>query len=459
MALESPARIRDDFAALDSVIHDPVGTAGELQARLQQVFVTLYGVDLSRFDVAAARLAAPDLLRAIFALHLGLRRRVGEWRYQGLMSREVQKALRDAFSVCRYASDMLGEVHLGHPRLQHAERTYSGFTGGPLNTNVNPDYAGGGALDFQDGDVVLVRGRRHNSAAIARIGDIDSQFSHLAMVHIDEAGKPWIVECLIEDGAILTPLETFLGHDLGRAMLFRHRDAGLATRAAKVIHDRVSRSRKPMMRRIRYDFSMRLDGYKRLFCSKLVRQAYDAASRGRLKLPTYGTRLDMQNRDFFRRIGVKAVATFAPGDMELEPDFDVIAEWRDYRVTSELRLQDMLMDAIFAWMEAYGYRFQETFVIRLISTFGRLASHLSDDAKDILSDVIPKIPPNMKGETIGVVAMLHKTAEPMLEELKALEAQTISETGRPVHPREVRYRLERVRERMGAEIGYLVAKA
>ena len=45
-----------------------------------------------------------------------------------------------------------------------------------------------------------MRGMHHNSAAIARIGDVDSQFSHLAIVHTDESGKHWVVEALIEDG-------------------------------------------------------------------------------------------------------------------------------------------------------------------------------------------------------------------------------------------------------------------
>ena len=459
MPLESPARIRNDFGALEALAHEPVGSEPELLARLRQIHATLYAVDLSTYDVVATKAGAPELVRAIFQLYLALRFRVSEWRYQGLMSRDVQKALRDVFGVCRYAGDMISEVHLGHPRLGEGDHPIPAFTGSDLNTHVNPIFATGNVLTFQDGDVVLMRGMRHNSAAIARIGDIDSQFSHLGMVHVDGNGQAWIVEALIEDGAVINPLERSLGHDLGRAILFRHRDAALAVRAAGFIRDRVARSRKNFLWRIHYDFSMRLDGYRRLYCSKLVRQAFDVGSRGRVKLPTYPTRLDMKNRDFFHRIGVKATETFSPGDIELEPDFDVVAEWRDFRVTSNLRLQDMLMDKLFEWMDVYGFRFDETFVIRLIGAFGKLASYLSDEAKDMLADVIPKVPINMKRRTIGTIAMLHKTAEPLFDELKSMEDRSIAASGRPLHPREVRDVLERVRERMGGEIGYLVAKA
>ena len=33
-----------------------------------------------------------------------------------------------------------------------------------------------------------MRGTGHNSAAIARIGDVDTQFSHVAIIYIDPAG-------------------------------------------------------------------------------------------------------------------------------------------------------------------------------------------------------------------------------------------------------------------------------
>ena len=65
----------------------------------------------------------------------------------------------------------------------------------------------------------------------------------------------------------------------------------------------------------------------------------------------FTTRLHMTNRDFFDRIGVTAEQTFAPGDIDLDPRFDLVAEWQDYRLTSTLRLQDMLMTKLLEWME------------------------------------------------------------------------------------------------------------
>ncbi len=204
---------------------------------------------------------------------------------------------------------------------------------------------------------------------------------------------------------------------------------------------------------------MQLAGDKELFCSKLVRKAFALASRDQVMLPTFTTRYDMKNRDFVDRIGVTARETFAPADIELEPDFDLVAEWQDYRVTSRLRLQDLLMDKLFSWMDEYGYRFREDLPIRLIGIFGQLSGHLSNRAKNLIAAVVPKVPPNMHASTIKAVAMLHKTAEPLLAELQALERRSIDRSGRPLHAREVYADLEQRREAAKGHIGYLVGKA
>ncbi len=201
---------------------------------------------------------------------------------------------------------------------------------------------------------------------------------------MDGEGKPWVVEALIETGSGISTLEHFLDHGLGRAVLYRYRDAALAARAAKFIHDRVKKSQGRWRRPIPLRLHLHLDGYSQLYCSKLIRQAFDGGSGGKVLLPTFTTRLDMKNRDFFDRVGATASETFAPGDIDLEPQFDLVAEWQDYRRTSGLRLQDMMMDKVFQWMERDGWKFQETALVRIVSFFGKAASYLSEDAKALL---------------------------------------------------------------------------
>lgn len=449
------ARLEDDLSVVHELAQRPAATAADLAANLAQVYETVRGVSFERYDVGELARSAPKLMPSIFAMRLKLRDQVAGWHARGFMSLPVQKALRDTIRISRYATDMLGELNLGYAQLGAGEVTKRAFSGSDLNTLVNPAFDYGQDIPFQAGDLLLMRGMHHNSAAIARIGDVDSQFSHVGIIHTDEAGKQWVVEALIEEGSVIKPLDHDLSHGLGRCVVFRHKDKDFARRAAAQIHDLVSRSLGPSGKRIWYDFTMELKGEKELFCSKLVRLAYRLASSDRVLLPAFATRFDMKNRDFMSRIGVTAHETFAPADMELEPDFDIIAEWQDYRVTSRLRLQDLLMDKLFQWMDEHGYTFHPDFPVRLIGIFGRLSSRLSERTKTMVAEVIPRVPPNMRRSAIQAVAMLHQTAEPLLTELMKLERASIERHGRPLQQSEVFAFLEQRRQELNGRIGYL----
>lgn len=456
MATATMVDLAGEVRRIRSLASSSTRTEAELNNLLVQIYRALFDTDLERFDVATVRAAAPLLMAEIFDMRMELRDRIPEWHNAGLMTIANQKALRDAFRAARYAADMMGEINIGHIQFQEGDEHLRAFSGNDFNTLAHPAFEAGHHLPFQSGDVILVRGMAHNSAAIARIGDIDSQFSHMSLVYIDDKGRHWTVEALIEEGGIVHPLEEALHHNLGRAIVFRFKDPSLARKAAQIAYDRVRKSRTAWHRRIHYDFSMRLEPYGRMFCSKLIRYAYDMASNGLVKLPTFTTRLDAKNRDFFDRIGVEAVETFAPGDIEIDPLFHLVAEWQDYRITSSLRMQDLLMTKLFEWMDVYGYKFEQDFTIRLIGFFGKLSSYLSDEAKDFIASVVPKVPVVMKRKTIAAIAMLHQTAEPLHAALKRLEVESIARTGRPLHPRDVYVHLERMRAASGDRIGYLV---
>jgi hypothetical protein len=444
-----------DFAHMRGVAAREPRDADDLLDALKEIYAAIFFADLSRYSVDEVKAAGPELLNGLFALRLSVRDKVPTWVGRGLMTYPVQAAIRDVFRAARYGGDMIGEIQLGHPRLEPGQATFAGFAGPEPNTLINPAFADA-PLAFKPGDAILQRGMVHNSAAIARIGDVDSQFSHVGLVARDAAGALVVVEALIETGGSITPLGVNLGHNLGRAVLFRHKDQALAERAGQKIYEYVAKSRERGSNVILYDFSMALDGYDTLYCSKLVRLAYDLGSNGAIKLPPYPTRLAMKNRDFVARIGATATETFAPADLELATDFDIVAEWRDYRVTSELRLKDLIMTKLFEWMEFYDYRFKPDLAIRLIALGGRLSTHLSRRAQDLIASVTGgQVPPNMTGRAIGAVAMLHKTAEPIYRELAALEDETIRTTGRQMHPRQVFSELERIRARQGRRIGYL----
>lgn len=444
------------LSRLREVASQTFTTPEELEAALRELYELLHRTDLQGAHPADVAAAAPRLMQGLFAGRQALRERIRPWHEQGLFTRGAQGALRDVFRIARYAADMLGEIAAGNTRLGAGEPSLRGFRGTAWNTLVNPRFDNGQNIPFRSGDLLLMRGTAHNSAAIARIGDVDSQFSHIALVYIDPDGRHWVVEALIEEGSVIKPLDEVLHHGLGRLVLYRCRDAALAARAAEMAHARVLASRTGAARHIPYDFTMRLKGRRKLFCAKLVSQAFADASGGEVELPAFKTRFDNKNnKAFLKAIGVKAKESFAPADIDLDTRFDLVAEWQDYRVTSLLRRQDMIMTKFFEWMETKGYKFREDFFITLIAVFGRLSSYLSDRAKSLLKSVVPTVPRNMTRSCVATIVMLHKSAETVMPALAALDEDHVKMTGFPLHPREMFVHLERLRENSAGRIGYL----
>jgi hypothetical protein len=452
--------LEERLARIGAVADLEATSTHELEAALRCVYHLIHETDIAEADRREVAHAAPELMHALFLARMRLRDSVPKWQAQNLLARPAQTALRDVFRIARYASDMLGEIASANARLASGEKSGRGFTGAAWNTLVHPAYDTGQNIPFRSGDLVLMRGSAHNSAAIARIGDVDTQFSHIAIVYIDPDGKHWMVEALIEDGAVINTLEHVLDHGLGRAVLYRCQDAALAERAAKLAYDRVLASKTGFAPHIPYDFSMRMKGRRKLFCAKLVSQAYADASGGKVQLPAYKTRFDHRNnKAFLSAIGVKAKESFAPGDIDLDPRFDLVAEWQDYRVTPLLRRQDMVMTKFFEWMEKRGYAFREDLFVKFIAVFGRLSSYLSDESKNLIASVVPKVPRNMSRSCVATIVMLHKSAEEVMPALTALDDDHVKMTGFPLHPRETLAHLERLREVSGGEIGYLRGKA
>ncbi|WP_139247904.1 YiiX/YebB-like N1pC/P60 family cysteine hydrolase [Hyphomicrobium sp. CS1GBMeth3] len=452
--------LEDRLAEVTAVASRQFETAEELETALRSLYQIINETDPAELDRAAVTQAAPQLLRTLFKARMRLRDRIPAWQVQGIFNRPAQGALRDVFRIARYAEDMLGEIAADNERLEKGQSTRRAFTGRSWNTLVHPAFDAGENIPFRSGDLLLMRGSAHNSAAIARIGDVDSQFSHIAIIYIDNAGKHWVVEALIEEGSILTTLESVLDHNVGRMVLYRHPNPALAAQAAKLAYERVLASKTGFASHIPYDFTMRLRGRRKLFCAKLVAQAYADATDGALQLPAFKTRFDHRNnKAFLQAVGVRAKESFAPGDIDLDTRFDLIAEWRDYRVTPVLRRQDMIMTKFFEWMETRGYRFEETPVIRLISIFGRLSSYLSNGAKNLLSRVFPKVPRNMSRSCVATIVMLHKSAEDVMPSLAALDEDHVRMTGFPLHAREMLDHLERLREVSSGHVGYLRGRA
>lgn len=248
------------------------------------------------------------------------------------------------------------------------------------STWTNPKFS-----DFQlrTGDVMLVRGKSFVSAMIARIGDEEGNFSHIAIIGEDNNGKQYVVEAIIQYGTIVTPLEEWRNGEIARVALFRHPDAKLAKDAGKIIFA-VANTAIEEKKGIHYDFSMNDEEYSKWFCSETVRYAYDKASKGKLIVPKFKSTLGkFKNAQYPKSLGIDRNSLFAPYDIEVDPRFDFIGEYRFFPLLRQVRMQDAVLQSVYSWMIDKKYSFHwstkltvKTYLAKLIRQFGMAKDQL-----------------------------------------------------------------------------------
>lgn len=387
---------------------------------LSAIYDNLWRASPAHFDLDEARRDAGALVREIFEAKLDLRRELARLEAAEPVPAECVAAIRRTMRASLFMSEYLAEHFLPAAREDRV------FSGAPPSLLVNPEF--GTQLALQSGDVLLSRGDAFVSGAIARLGNVDGNFSHVAMVHVDPQTREVLtIEAHIEIGAVVAPVERYLTDGKSRAQVFRHPDAGLAAEAARVMHDRVSRA-SARGRNVPYDFGMVMDGAgagAELFCSEVASLGFQIASGGRLRLPRYRTLLHMRNDAFLRAIGVAAEASFAPSDLEVETRFALVAEWRNLAKTQRSRMTDAVITHIYAAMEEKGYMLRNTAPDAIKRDLAYTARRLP-----LFSALLAeRFPRNMPRATLGMMLALDKTAAALLQRLERANAAQVARGG------------------------------
>jgi hypothetical protein len=202
-------------------------------------------------------------------------------------------------------------------------------------------------VTMHSGDLLVSRGGAPTSALIARANDFPGNFSHVALVHVDDhTGETAVVEAHIEAGVTLSTAEEYLADKKLRILVLRPRadhplllrDPMLPHKAARTAVERVRREH------VRYDFRMNFEDPTELFCSEVASQAYE----------TQGLTLWMGLshisspvlRTWLHGFGVEHFTTQAPSDLLYDPSLTVVAEWRDPEVLFSDHLDSAIIDAL-----------------------------------------------------------------------------------------------------------------
>lgn len=230
------------------------------------------------------------------------------------------------------------------------------------------------------GDIFLSRGDAPTSALIARTNFFPGEFSHAALVYVGKNGAPpMVLESLIEEGSMITPLAEFMKSHRHRLVLLRLRpespecvkDPLLPHKAAVRLHDRFAKEKVP------YDFAMLPDDDSSLFCSEAVASAYSGEGAsifpGRSRLDTPGI-IRMMGP-----LGVRKFDSYMPQDLELNPSLSEAAEWFYPETLRKDRIEEAVLSALF-WEAERGASLQTPRTVlagsRLVKGFSSIQSFL-----------------------------------------------------------------------------------
>lgn len=283
--------------------------------------------------------------------------------------------------------------------------------------------------DLRSGDIILTRGNAYTSSAISNLGEFDTQFSHMSVVYKDPAGELWTVEAHIEVGSFVRPLQDHIDDKNFRAMIYRFDNEEVAARAAEYIFKKVKKA-SDTTGNILYDFGFDLDENKQLFCSEVASYAYDVASEGSVKIPMFRSSLVKRKVEFVRLLGLKPDASFIPADIEVDPRFTVVSEWRNAAKIQDNLEKDAILQSMFQWHDLYGYRLnqassKDSLLYRNVAWPLRRVPFLKKYFVD-------KLPLNMSRSLAGYFGVLNAVGELLQKRLKAEDERVISERGMPL---------------------------
>jgi hypothetical protein len=202
-------------------------------------------------------------------------------------------------------------------------------------------------VNIHSGDILVSRGGAPTSALIARGNDYPGNFSHIALVYVDEKTHLIsIIESHIEKGVTISTPEDYLNSKKLRVMVLRlrpglpallkdpmlpHKAAQHALQEAKTTH-------------IPYDFEMDYKNHDKQFCSEVASAAYKKFGidlwMGISSISSPGL------ASWLGAFGVKNFETQEPSDLEYDPQLKVAAEWRDRETLYQDHLDNAIIDVM-----------------------------------------------------------------------------------------------------------------
>ncbi len=228
-------------------------------------------------------------------------------------------------------------------------------------------------IEVHSGDLLVSRGGAEVSALISRGNDYPGNFSHVALVYVDEkTNQPFLIEAHIEKGVAVASVAQYESDKKLRFMVMRPRwdlaqvqaDTMAVHKAAKAVYE------EAVKRHIPYDFKMDFSNPSKMFCSEVGSYAYQKAGIPVWKYPSSISSPGVV--DWLHAFGVENFITQMPSDLEYDPQFSVVAEWRDPETLFKDHIDNAVMDVLLEKANAgenISYNIWQLPVVRVIKGY------------------------------------------------------------------------------------------
>lgn len=345
------------------------------------------------------------------------------------VSESCAKQIQTNFRQFRFIEDYFLEIAQKTPHLKPSDID---FQKQPIPMKeAQPFYIlrtseRGAQLKFEPGDMLVTRGVSFLSGMIARLGKRHTQFSHIVWVHQDpETQKLKTIESYVGVGVDFYEMDFALKNENARILWLRAKDRSLARKADKIISEEAKK------RHIKYDYTLDFDNPQTMSCAEVSQVAFELASDGKFKIPYYPNEIAGAD-SLIKRLKIAKGPTYEPGDMEIDPRFELMGEFQDLRITRDSRQKDAIMSAIFNWMDEHHYELHDSGKSRMaggvIYTVRR--TFLWPLVKKMLKldEFSKEIPRNM----LSTVTLINQLGEVLQKELHAKDLAYEKEHGRPM---------------------------
>lgn len=382
------------------------------------------------------------LLNELWDFKLTIHNKMRSIYKDGGLSRECSDAIRGTLWSIRSSEDIIHDDLYRNYKdsIKFPDNT---FAQGNVHVRKNPKFTQVDLkAELKSGDIILSRGNAYTSAAISNLGEFDTQFSHLSIVYRDPTGELWTVEAHIEVGSFVRPLQDHIDDKNFRAMIYRFDNEEVAAKAAEFIFKKVKKA-SDTTGNILYDFGFDMEESKQLFCSEIASYSYDVASEGQVKVPMFRSSLIKRKVEFVRLLELKPDTSFIPADIEVDPRFTVVSEWRNAAKIQDNLEKDAILQSMFRWHDTHGYRLnqassKDSLIYRNVAWPLRRVPFLK-------KYFIDKLPLNMSRKLIGYFGVLNAVGELLQKQLSVADNKAIAERGLPLFKNEKYEFLDQVR--------------